>query len=90
MNAWQKLLAASQLAAGTAWQLLSNPKTGIGGGIIVNDGVEVEVGQDPFSVEIDTMQIDVELAALELVAEIQDTALEVEVAAEPIEVEITE
>jgi len=32
MSAWDKLLAASSLLAGTAWQLISAPKTGGGSG----------------------------------------------------------
>jgi len=32
MSAWDKLLAASSLLAGTAWQLISSPKTGSGSG----------------------------------------------------------
>ena len=28
MSAWTKLLAASSLAIGTAWQLISSPRTG--------------------------------------------------------------
>lgn len=34
MSAWDKLLAASSLALGTAWQLISSPRTG-GSGLLV-------------------------------------------------------
>ena len=36
MNAWQRLLAASSLAIGTAWDLITHPKTG--SGVVVNTG----------------------------------------------------
>jgi len=35
MSAWDKLLAASSLLAGTAWELISSPKTGSGSGATV-------------------------------------------------------
>lgn len=37
MSAWDKLLAASSLALGTAWQLISSPRTGGGGTVLVAD-----------------------------------------------------
>jgi len=36
MSAWAKLLAASSLAFGTAWQLITHPKTGGAGTIVVD------------------------------------------------------
>lgn len=79
MTAWQKLLACSQLLAGTAWQLISNPKTG-GAGVVMNDGISVEVA---------SMEIDVEVQA-EIEVELQLNPVEVEVSTAPIEVEICE
>jgi hypothetical protein len=38
MNAWDYLLASSSLTTGTAWDLLTHPKTG-GGSILVHDAV---------------------------------------------------
>jgi hypothetical protein len=38
MSAWTNLLAASSLTTGTAWDLLTHPKTG-GGSILVHDAV---------------------------------------------------
>lgn len=35
MSAWDKLLAASSLLAGTAWELISSPKTGGGSTVYV-------------------------------------------------------
>lgn len=90
MNAWQKLLAASQLAAGTAWQLISNPKQGVGGGIIVNDGIEVELPESTVEVEITTMQVEIEIAPAQFEVEIVDSTVEVELNTAPIEVEVTQ
>lgn len=68
MTAWAKLLAASQLLAGTAWQLISSPKVG-GAGLIVNDGVTAEIG-DETAVEVDLGSAEVE---------VQSTSIEIEV-----------
>lgn len=87
MTAWAKLLAASQLLAGTAWQLISSPKVG-GVGLVVSDGVAVELDLSAALAEVADMQIDAEVNLAPVVAEIQTGAVEVEVAAAPIEVEI--
>jgi len=42
MNAWQRLLAASSLAIGTAWDLITHPKTG-GAGVVVSNGATITV-----------------------------------------------
>lgn len=39
MTAWEALKAASSLAIGTAWELLTSPKTG--SGTVLNDGYTV-------------------------------------------------
>lgn len=79
MTAWTKLLACSQLTSGTAWELISAPKTG-GAGVVVNDGISVEVA---------TMEIEIEVQA-EVEVELQLNPVEVEVSTAPIEVEICE
>jgi hypothetical protein len=38
MSAWTNLLAASSLAAGTAWDLITHPRLG-GGSILVHDAI---------------------------------------------------
>ena len=48
MTAWQALLAASQLSVGTAWQLLTNPKTGVPG-IVVGPIIESDVMLNTYS-----------------------------------------
>ena len=90
MNAWQKLLAASQLAAGTAWQLISNPKLGTGGGVIVNDGIAIELADNSIQIEVTPMQIEVEVSSAEVIAEVQDQTIVVELNTTPIEVEVTQ
>lgn len=87
MTAWAKLLACSQLLAGTAWQLISSPKTG-GTGLVVNDGVAVEIEIDAAQAEVADMQIEVAVNAAPVTAEVQQDAVAVEVATAPIEVEI--
>ncbi len=51
MSAWTKLLAASSLAVGNAWALISSPRAG-GGGTSVVDAVALTVAAQP------TMSID--------------------------------
>jgi hypothetical protein len=87
MTAWQKLLAASSLTSGTAWQLISNPR--IGSGVVVNDGIAVDVAEEPFLVELDAMQLDVELSDAAVEVELADAVVVAEISPEPIEVEIT-
>lgn len=42
MNAWQRLLAASSLAIGTAWDLITHPKTG-GAGTVISNGATASI-----------------------------------------------
>lgn len=86
MTAWVKLLAASRRDSGTAWQLISDPK--LGGGLIVSDGIAVDLSDSPYEVEFEPMQIDVELSEAAVAVEVADTAIEVEISPETIEVEI--
>ncbi len=51
MSAWAKLLAASSLAVGNAWALISSPRTG-GGGTSIVDSIALAVAPQP------TMAID--------------------------------
>lgn len=88
MTAWEKLLAASSLLAGTAWQLIGSPKTG-GAGLVVNDGVAVELSDASLYAEIEPMQIEVELAEPTVTVDLADMAITAEISPEPIEVEIT-
>ena len=51
MSAWAKLLASSSLAFGTAWDLITHPKTG-GSGVVVNNGCTVSIASNPVQVSI--------------------------------------
>ncbi|OPZ07197.1 MAG: hypothetical protein BWZ07_03372 [Alphaproteobacteria bacterium ADurb.BinA280] len=87
MTAWTKLLAASAISAGTAWQLISSPK--IGTGVVINDGVSVELATQTLDVEVPEMQVEVELAAAPIEVEVAVVGIDVEVESTPIEVEIS-
>lgn len=89
MTAWQKLLAASTLSAGTAWALISSPKTGLGAGLVVNDGVAVELAESDVAVEVLDMQVDVEVDATPVAVEVDSGAVVVEVELAPLEIEVT-
>ena len=52
MSAWTKLLAASSLAIGTAWDLISNPKTG-GSGVVVNNGATIALADTSLTIALD-------------------------------------
>ncbi len=51
MNAWQRLLAASSLAVGTAWELITHPKTGTGATVYVEQ-VQSSVADDTTTSEL--------------------------------------
>jgi hypothetical protein len=55
MSAWTNLLAASSLAAGTAWDLLTHPRLG-GGSALVHDAVGI-VNDSSVSASVNTDQI---------------------------------
>jgi len=61
MSAWDKLLAASSLLAGTAWQLISSPKTGGGGpgSTVYVQQVDMHLDDDTVSTVISTDVISV-------------------------------
>lgn len=62
MTAYAKLLAASSLSSGTAWQLISNPVEG-GAGDIVNDGLTVMLLGSPIEAQVSTAALEVQLVA---------------------------
>ncbi len=51
MSAWTKLLAASSLAIGTAWELISSPRTG-GTGVVVNNGAVAVIDDSALTVAL--------------------------------------
>ena len=46
MTAWQRLLAASSLAIGTAWDLIAHPKTGGSGATVYIEQIQSTVADD--------------------------------------------
>lgn len=78
MTAWQILTANSTLPSGTAWQHLNNQA---GGGVVVNDGIDVEVN---------TMNVEIELDVTVLEIEASDAPITVEFSNEPIVLEVEE
>jgi len=49
MSAWTKLLTISRLSAGTAWQLLSNPKTADAGLTVYVDRLSAASTDDTYT-----------------------------------------
>ena len=53
MSAWTNLLAASSLALGTAWDLITHPRTGgTGTGVVVNTGATAMVNDTSLAVAL--------------------------------------
>ena len=74
----QALLAASSLASGTVWDLITHPRTG-GTGVVVNDGISVELSTMTFDVEIDEQGLDVQVIDEVPAVEINDNTIIIEV-----------
>lgn len=81
MTAWEILTSNSTLPSGTAWQHLNSQGGGGGSGVIVNDGIDVEVN---------TMNVEIELDASTLEIEAADAPVAVEFANESIVLEVEE
>lgn len=77
MTAWEALKAASRLAAGTAWQLLTNPRLG---GQVVGDGVSASIDDAPIFAAVSTPQylVDVELREISAAVAPAETAVSVD------------
>lgn len=76
MTAWANLLAASALPSGTAWALLTNPKQG---GLVVNDGVAVEVVDMQVAVEVMLEPVEATIEDNQIVVELDDVGIGAEV-----------
>lgn len=60
MTAWISLLAASQLLAGTAWDLITHPR--IGGPVTIhNDGIAVSVADTAVTAVVSTSLVQVDV-----------------------------
>jgi len=51
MSAWTRLLAASSLAIGSAWDLITHPRTG-GTGVVVNNGATAVISDNALTVAL--------------------------------------
>ena len=80
MDAWEQLIDGSTIASGDAWEhLMAQGGGGVASYIVLSDGLEVEMGANEITVEI-------EQADVEVVVDLQD--IEVAVDQSPLEVEI--
>ena len=75
---YQRLLAASSLPSGTVWDLVTHPCTG-GTGLVVNDGISVELSTMTFDVEIDEQGLVAQVIDEVPVIEINDNTIIIEV-----------
>ena len=87
MTAWNVLIMHSTLPSGTAWEHLNAQEAG-GTGVVVNDGVVVELALDPLTLEVLMQDVEAEVADEPIVIEIEDSPVEVSLVADPIEMEI--
>lgn len=75
MTAWQRLLAASSLAIGTAWDLITHPKTGSPGSGSANEVLTATFGGDSTEVDFPYTAVEAFVADDALDASIADTPL---------------
>jgi len=69
MTAWQRLIAASSLAIGTAWDLIANPKTG-GAGVVVSNGATIQLTDTNVIAALDEPTFVVALEATDFTASV--------------------
>lgn len=74
MSAWTNLLAASSLALGTAWDLITHPNTG-GSGTVVNNGMTVALATGSFSVALDAASRQVAVADNRVAVTVADSEI---------------
>jgi hypothetical protein len=79
MTAWQRLLAASSLVLGTAWDLITHPKAG-GAGVIVNNGATAFVKDSPTTIVLAYAPIAVALPQPNITVAVSDSAISASVA----------
>jgi len=60
-DAWTILIGNSSLVSGDAWEHLNAQQGGSGIGLVLLDGLEVEMVDDCFDVELDLAPVDVEI-----------------------------
>ena len=78
MTAWQTLTANSTLLSGTAWQHLNNQTAG-SGGVVVSDGINVEVNTMTVEIELDVSTLEITMADVPVVIEFSNESIVLEV-----------
>lgn len=86
MTAWAQLILHSTLPSGTAWAHLNAQEAG-GTGVVVNDGIEIELGPMSLEVEVLMQDVEAEVADEPIIVEVEDAPVEVSLVADPIELE---
>lgn len=77
-DAWTILKENSSLVSGDAWEHLNNQVSGSGDSLTLFDGLEVEMADPNFDVEIEDSEVIVEI----------DTGFEIEIETNDYEVEV--
>ncbi len=77
-DAWTILIGNSSLVSGDAWEHLNAQQGGSGIGLVLLDGLEVEMADDCFEIEIDLPDFEIEIG--------DDFSVEIEI--EEFEVEV--
>jgi len=74
MSAWTNLLAASSLAIGSAWDLITHPKTG-GSGVIVNNGCTIALSTQAVNIALDNASRSVSIADGSMAVTVSDAPI---------------
>lgn len=78
MTAWSNLLAKSSIAVGTAWEHLTSILAG-GSGVVVNDGVTVEVDEMTVEATVEDLSVDASVDLDPVEAQVEDNPIIAEV-----------
>ena len=79
MDAWETLIANSTIPDGDAWEHLNNQGgSGPGGSLVLLDGLEVEVNEYEFDVEVE-QGVEVLVDTQEFEVEVETKEYEIEV-----------
>jgi hypothetical protein len=80
MDAWEQLTSGSTLVTGDAWEHLLHQQ---GGGtyemVVLADGLEIEMGECEFVVELAGADLSVDFIAADFEVEIEEVHYEIEV-----------
>lgn len=78
MTAWDRLLAKSSLAVGTAWEHLASLLAG-GSGIVVSDGIAVEVTEMAVDATVEDTPVEASVDLSPVEAQVEDNSIIAEV-----------